>query len=127
MPRKSTPPPSINITPLVDVLLVIMCLLMLLVAPTLHKLPISLPSTNTPSLTTLTPSFNSSITLSLAPNGVISLDNQQITLDEIASKITPNHTIHIAADKDVPYSLLATSLAKLSALKPHAIELLVKN
>ena len=117
----------INITPLVDVLLILVAILLLVISPSLKKLTVDLPQTHTPSLATPVPELSTTLHLSYAPNSVLMLDSTQISLDEILLKITPNHRIQLSIDQSIPYSQIAPLLAALSQKKPKTIDLMLRN
>lgn len=119
MERK--PLPQINITALVDVLLVLVIILMLSMPMFVQRLPVNLPK----AAVNGAPVMTKSIMVSLDKNGQVYVDNGVITRPVLYSMITPKVTVEIAADKDVPYEKVTQLVAELQAKQPKDISLIV--
>lgn len=113
---------AINITPLVDVLLVLLIILMLAVPLFVKKLPVDVPKTSLSG----PPVAVKSLPVSLAPNGTLLLKNSPSTLREIKALITPATTVEISADKAATYDKVATLVADLQDANPKEILLVTR-
>jgi len=98
--------PELNITPLVDVMLVLMAILMV-TAPTIHfQEQITLPQgSQTKKLTTI-----KTLTIRMDKNHIVYFGNEKSPLDEFADffvlkvdKFSKEDTVFIHADENLPY------------------------
>lgn len=98
--------PDLNITPLVDVMLVLMAILMITAPTVLYQEDISLPQgSKTKSVVK-----DESVQINLHKNGYIIFDKEKVALSEFAdsfvlyaANIQPDSTIYINADEELPY------------------------
>ncbi|MFO0550591.1 MAG: biopolymer transporter ExbD [Polyangiaceae bacterium] len=98
--------PVVNVTPLVDVALVVLIIFMV-VAPMLTRtLSMILPPQADASST---PSSDAPIVMTMSKGGGLELNRQSITRDELATAIpaalaaTRNKVVHFDADDEIPY------------------------
>lgn len=104
---------EINMTPLVDVMLVLLIIFMLTVPVMTDSIPIELPQANArPSAPPPTP-----INLSLAADGQLFYQQQPISLTELRhtlqaqTGVTPQPSVQLQADKAVAYDHVAQVMA----------------
>jgi biopolymer transport protein TolR len=113
-PRRKNPPiAQINITPLVDVMLVLLVIFMI-TAPMLQQgVNIALPKVAAQPLGEV----HDQLVLAITNDGTVRLDGAPLALNEIANKLTtllgadPNRSVHVRADKSVPYGRVAEVMA----------------
>jgi len=106
---------EINITPLVDVMLVLM-VVFILTAPLLNNaVRINLPKTAT--TTPATP--NKSVTVSLDGENRIFIDKREVTLESLEGELhalvgsNPDLALSLQADEGVPYRSVAKVIAHI--------------
>lgn len=106
---------EINITPLVDVMLVLL-VAFIVTAPVLsNAVTINLPKT----AATAPPTETKAYTISLNEEGVVFLDKQQITQDVVEGQLkalkaaNPDLVLHLQADDKVPYGAVAKVMASI--------------
>ncbi len=112
--RKKTPPiAQINITPLVDVMLVLLVIFMI-TAPMLQQgVNVALPKVAAQPLGVV----HDQLVLAITSDGSVRLDGAPLAVDEISGKLTPllgadpNRSVHVRADKNVPYGRVAEVMA----------------
>lgn len=103
---------EINMTPLVDVMLVLL-VIFLVTAPMLNSaIKLNLPSESAAQITE-----QKTITISVNRSGQYFIDDQQISANELEQKLqalakeNPKQQIHLRADVDVPYGKVSHVLA----------------
>lgn len=108
-PQGQRPFSDINMTPLIDVMLVLLIIFMV-TAPLLSaRLPLDLPKADAPALATPP----SSLQVALRADGRVYLDDQASTLAALASRATtvarqqPDTEVQLRADQSVPYGRVA--------------------
>jgi biopolymer transport protein TolR len=114
VPRKKRPPiAQINITPLVDVMLVLLVIFMI-TAPMLQQgVNVALPQVAAQQLGVV----NQQVVLAVLPNGTVQLDGVPTAVPDLKGKLTPllsadpNRPVHVRADKNVPYGKVAEVMA----------------
>jgi biopolymer transport protein ExbD len=106
---------EINITPLVDVMLVLL-VAFIVTAPVLsNAVQVNLPKT----AATAPPTETKAYTISLNEQGVVFLDKQQITQEVVESQLktlkasNPDLVLHLQADDKVPYGAVAKVMASI--------------
>lgn len=111
--RKTLPIAQINITPLVDVMLVLLVIFMI-TAPMLQQgVNVALPKVAAQPLGEI----HDQLVLAITSDGTVRLDGAPLALNELAGKLTtllsadPNRSIHVRADKNVPYGRVAEVMA----------------
>jgi biopolymer transport protein ExbD len=108
---------EINVTPLVDVMLVLL-VVFLVTAPLLaNTIRVNLPQTAKTSGNNQEP--KKSINLSIAAGGKVYIDKREITLVTVESELKvlkaayPELIVHLNADKDVNYGLVAKTMSSV--------------
>jgi biopolymer transport protein ExbD len=106
---------EINVTPLVDVMLVLL-VVFLVTAPLLtNTIRVNLPQTAKTEATTQEPAR--SINLSIAAGGKIYVDKREIAITAVEPELKalkaahPQLVVHLNADKDVNYGLVARAMS----------------
>jgi biopolymer transport protein ExbD len=107
---------DINVTPLVDVMLVLLIIFMITAPMLTHRIKIDLPQpTNNPPPQIENPP--DPITLSVRANGQFYWNDESVSEDQlqqmltVTSKKTPQPELQIQADKTAKYQLVATAMA----------------
>ncbi|KAB2958334.1 MAG: protein TolR [Thermoanaerobaculia bacterium] len=97
---------DINITPLVDVMLVLLIIFMI-TAPMLHQgIEVALPKSEAP---TLPNRISEPIVLSINRDGLVYIKDQPVHLTRLVEVLTPqlrgraDETVFVKGDRDVPY------------------------
>lgn len=108
---------DINVTPLVDVMLVLLIVFMV-AAPLLSVgVPLELPKTDAKSL----PSQTEPITISVDKDGGIFIQEAQVSLDELAPKLSAvaangyEERIYLRADENSDYGAVMKVMARVNA------------
>ena len=99
---------DINVTPFVDVMLVLLIIFMVTAPMMTQGMEVDLPQTKT--VTTL-PKDNENLVLTIKKDGSIFLAEYQVQLDELATQVQrlvsdQKKLLFLRADKDVPYGLV---------------------
>jgi biopolymer transport protein ExbD len=110
---------TINITPLVDVLLILLVIVMLAMPMFVKKLPVDLPQTGVDSA----PVAANSLRVGLNAKGVLFLEDQEAGLDLVLERIKDNTTVELSVDEKAPYGQAAMVVAKLQEKHPREIVL----
>lgn len=105
---------DINVTPLVDVMLVLLIVFMITMPVLTHSIPLSLPTVANPNqiVEPKTP-----LRLSISEKGEYMLDDKTESLSELQNRLktiaqqNPDTVLAIAADKNVAYDYVAQVLA----------------
>lgn len=110
-PSFDDPAPVLNLTPLIDVLLVLLVMMILTIPITTDKIPIDLPA---PGPRTAPPSEIHRI--AIAPSGALQWDGMPIRLVDLPSRLTaitanPDASLQIAADPTARYDMFVRTLA----------------
>ena len=114
---------AINITPLVDVLLVLVAILMLLLPLYIKKLPVSLPKTQ--STVEAAPEMSKSLLVSFDAASMFYIDQATVSEEQLLKQINPSVTVKFAVAKDVKYEDLARAITKIKEKNPKEISLVV--
>ena len=108
---------EINVTPLVDVMLVLL-VVFLVTAPLLaNTIRVNLPQTAKTSGNNQEP--KKSINLSIAAGGKVYIDKREIELVSVESELKglkaayPELIVHLNADKDINYGLVAKAMSSV--------------
>lgn len=114
-PRAAAPEPmvAINITPLIDVLLVLLIMLILTIPAMTHKVPVDLPQPGPVSQVPLKVHD-----IALDPAGVVRLDGHVLAPGGVTAALTaaaqdPDTTFRFAADAHAPYGKADALLAAI--------------
>jgi biopolymer transport protein TolR len=113
--RDSTTISQINVTPLVDVMLVLLVIFMV-TAPIIQQgVQVNLPQAKAAAI----PGTDELLVVSIAKNGNIYLNDNVMTLDELGAKMRAIRTnladkqVYVRADQDVRYGLVMQTIAEL--------------
>jgi biopolymer transport protein TolR len=113
--RDSTTIAQINVTPLVDVMLVLLVIFMV-TAPIIQQgVQVNLPQAKAAAI----PGTEQLLVVSIAKDGKIYLNDNVMTLDELGSKIRAiraneaDKQVYVRADQDVRYGLVMKTIAEL--------------
>lgn len=106
---------EINITPLVDVMLVLLVAFILTIPVLTNAVHINLPKT----VTTTPPEQQKSVTVTVDAEGKIYLDNQEVAQEQLAAQLQSlkaghsDLSLHLRADDRVPYGPVAKVMAAI--------------
>jgi biopolymer transport protein TolR len=106
---------DINVTPLVDVMLVLLIIFMVTAPMMIHGVKVNLPITESKSIK----SKEDPLILSITKKRLIFIENYNITFDSLKGKlkkIVANRTgkeILLQADKDVPYGFVMKVMSQV--------------
>lgn len=113
---------AINITPLVDVLLILLAVLMLAMPLYVKRLPVNLPQT----VLGGTPTPMVSLSVALKADGKLMVDGVVAEAEAVLQRITSRTTVELAVDKEVRYDDLAQFIGKVEGRAPKDIVLLTR-
>lgn len=121
--RDRAPLAGINLTPLIDVLLVLVGVLLVLAPHLVKRLPVQLPRTTLNG----TPVVEKELQVALAKNGTLLINGHEASLAEVKAHIRPGiTTVQIGADKAVSYGTLTALVSHLRSARPKQIVLLTQ-
>ena len=106
---------ELNITPLLDLVFVLLIIFMITTPLMEQQLPVDLPKAST-SIATSLPDPNSILTLTLAKDGSTLLGSEKIRLDQLTSLLTqrkardPQLVVSLRADSSLPYETVFRAL-----------------
>lgn len=106
---------EINITPLVDVMLVLLVSFILTIPVLTNAIHVNLPKT----VSTTPPEQQKSVTVTVDSEGKIYLDNQEVAQADLGSQLlalkatNPELSLHLRADDRVPYGPVAKVMAAI--------------
>ncbi len=115
--RKNRPISDINVTPLVDVMLVLLIVFMVTAPLLTVGVPIELPKTAAKQMT----DDNEPLTITIDKNSKIYIQELEIDFDELTEKLEAigqnnyDQKIYINGDKDISYEVLMEVMAKISS------------
>jgi len=115
-------PPTINVTPLVDVLLILLVILMLVAPLAVKRLPVELPRTELAGA----PVLLEALQVALEQDGRLHLDGSPVSLSELRQRISPEVSVELYVDKDTPYEQLARVAGTLQAAGPKEVILMTR-
>ncbi|PJK08152.1 biopolymer transporter ExbD [Lysobacteraceae bacterium NML120232] len=116
---------EINVTPFIDVMLVLLMIFMVAAPLATVDIPVDLPEANR----TAPPSEQEPLLLTVHSNLSISLNDEVLPPEGLASalrqlaKENPNQRIYIRADKTVPYGELIKVMDQLQSIGLHKVAL----
>ena len=106
---------EINITPLVDVMLVLLVAFVITIPALTNAVHVNLPKT----VQTTPPDEQKAVTVTVNSEGKIFLDNEEIAQPNFAQALqtrkaaNPNLSLHLRADERVPYGPVAKVMAAI--------------
>lgn len=113
--RESTTISQINVTPLVDVMLVLLVIFMV-TAPIIQQgVQVNLPQTQSSAI----PGTEDLLVVTVAKNGKIYLNDNAMTLPELGEKLRAikklqaDKQVYLRADQDVRYGLVMKTIAEI--------------
>jgi len=115
--RKNNPISDINVTPLVDVMLVLLIVFMVTAPLLTVGVPIELPKTSARQMT----DDNEPLTITIDKNSKIYIQEIEIDFDDLTEKLEAigqsnfDQKIYINGDKDISYEVLMKVMAKISS------------
>ena len=113
---------SINVTPLVDVLLILLVVLMLSMPMFIKRLPVDLPKTDLGA----TPTPVKALSVSISQDGRLHLKESPAELATILREVTASTSVELSVDKNASYDKLATVMAAVQSRNPKEIILLTR-
>jgi biopolymer transport protein TolR len=108
---------EINVTPLVDVMLVLLIIFMVTAPMMMQGVDVALPETTSEPLA----ADKEHLIISIDPKGQIYINEFQVTLDVLSSKLTkilegkPDKEAYLRADKNIPYGTVVRVMAEIKA------------
>ena len=108
---------GINVTPLVDVMLVLLVIFMVTAPLLTVGVPVELPKTKAAAMN----NDDKPLVVSVKKDGSLYLQDTVIELDSLGPRLVaitankPDTTVYVRADKDINYGLFAQVLAELQA------------
>jgi biopolymer transport protein TolR len=127
---RRAPMSEINVTPFVDVMLVLLIIFMVTAPLLTVGVPLELPKSEATALGSSTQ--KEPLTLSVNRSGKIFLQETEIAFDDIVPKLTAiaksgfDETIYIRGDKDTNYGALMRVMGKISAAGFRRISLVTE-
>lgn len=106
---------ELNITPLLDLVFVLLIIFMITTPLMEQQLPVDLPKATT-SLPTTMPDPKSILTLTLSKDGSVLLGSDKVTLDQLTPLLTqrkardPELVVSLRADSSLPYEKIFRAL-----------------
>ncbi len=108
---------EINVTPLVDVMLVLLIIFMVTAPMMMQGVDVALPETTSEPLA----ADKEHLIISIDPKGQIYINEFQVTLDVLSSKLAkilegkPDKEAYLRADKNIPYGTVVRVMAEIKA------------
>lgn len=112
----------INITPLVDVLLILLVVMMLAMPMFVKRLPVDLPKTDMNG----TPTPIKSLAIAMLRDGKLQLQGSPAELPAILSQINGSSTVELNIDKEVKYEVIAQVVSAVQGKAPKEIILVTR-
>ena len=115
--RKYSPMADINVTPMVDVMLVLLVIFMVTAPLLTVGVPVDLPKTKAAAMN----NEDKPLVVSVKKDGSIFLQDTAIEIDSLGPRLEaiiankPDTTVYVRADKDINYGLFAEVLAELQS------------
>lgn len=106
---------ELNITPLLDLVFVLLIIFMITTPLMEQQLPVDLPKATT-SLPTTMPDPKSILTLTLSKDGSVLLGSEKVTIDQLTPLLTqrkardPELVVSLRADSSLPYEKIFRAL-----------------
>jgi biopolymer transport protein TolR len=111
-----------NITPLVDVLLILLVIVMLTSSLFVKSLSVTLPKTdlNAPAVAV------KSLSISITASGKVLVNNVELPLSSAVEKVKPGVSVLVYVDQAATYAEMAKVLSALQARNPSSVSLMVR-
>lgn len=115
--RGNSPISEINVTPLVDVMLVLLIVFMVAAPLMTMGVPVDLPQTRAKAM----PVSAKPITVTVTPDGAISIDNEPVTIDALVptvqslAKEGTDERLYVRGDSTAQYGMIMQVMGALSA------------
>lgn len=122
MQTKRMPLASINVTPLVDVLLILLVVMMLAMPMFVKKLPVELPQTALSGA----PTVVHSLAVSIGEGEAVVMDGNPVSLAQVRAKVNSSVSLELSFDRAVPYDRVAKVIAELQSANPKDIALMTR-
>lgn len=119
---KRKPLPDINVTPLVDVLLVLVAILMVAMPMYVKRLPVELPATSL----NATYLAKNNVQITIDQEGLVFVDGQLTSREILGSVLNEGASIEIAAHKSTTYEVLAQVVTQVQSANPADISLITQ-
>ena len=122
---------EINVTPFVDVMLVLLIVFMVSAPLLTVGVPIDLPQSQAKALE----QNNEPLTVSVKVDGQVYLQNDPIKLDDLVSKLSaiitarggnPNELIYVRGDRKVDYGTMMRVMGRISGAGYHRVALVTE-
>lgn len=113
---------AINITPLVDVLLILLVLLLLAMPMYVKRLPVDLPRTELGG----TPTPQQVLSVTLLPGDELRVNSVRSNIPDLQRQVGPTVTVELAIDKTVEYDAIAQVVAAVQDKRPKEIVLITR-
>ena len=126
--RRPRPISDINVTPLVDVMLVLLVIFMVTAPMMTVGVPVDLPKANAPSINEQT----EPLTISIAADGQIYLQETVLPLNELVVRLRavtaekPDTRLFVRGDQSIPYGRVMELMGTLSAAGFDKVALLAE-
>jgi biopolymer transport protein TolR len=108
---------EINVTPLVDVMLVLLIIFMVTAPMMMQGVDVALPETTSEPL----PAEKEHLVISIDPKGQIFINEFQVSLDVLSGKLAkilegkPDKEAYLRADKNIPYGTVVRVMSEIKA------------
>jgi len=108
---------EINVTPLVDVMLVLLIIFMVTAPMMMQGVDVALPETTSEPLA----AEKEHLVISIDPKGQIFINEFQVSLDVLSSKLSkilegkPDKEAYLRADKNIPYGTVVRVMAEIKS------------
>jgi biopolymer transport protein TolR len=116
--RRKQPIAEINVTPFIDVMLVLLIIFMVAAPLLVSGVPVDLPDSRAKSL----PQDNTPIQISLTKDGAIYVDKSPIVRTDLPVKLAAIRTarsddarVYVRADSSIPYGQVMSAVGEISA------------
>ena len=113
--RRRQPMSEINVTPLVDVMLVLLVIFMVTAPLLVTGVDVELPRAASPSLD----QDNTALTVTVQGNGALFINQTEVSLDDLAARMdaitgaNPDARVYVRGDEGVPYGRVMAAMGRL--------------
>lgn len=112
--RRRRPMGDINVTPLVDVMLVLLIIFMVTAPMLEHEIDVNLPRGNSPQV-----SLQRRMVITVSKDDHIYLNNRRLTMNELDLALRAlgktDQPVYLRADRRVPYGTVANIMSRVKA------------